>query len=378
MLTAIRAPSLDASSAKATLLRILINPGEAAAKGAAIAEIETEKAAFAVECPHDGTVREWLVECGCEVDVGAALATLETDDASAVAFDPAKPQAEGVQRARAQAGEGGANLYNCSEPSRVLFNDGLKIPAPKISSLPHGAPSEPAAENFAARDVPISEVRKLAGSGLRTQERMLWSARNIPTSSVTVPIEFGELKAKVEAYRAATRAQINPTDVIVWAAAQTLRSYPELNAYRNGTELRLYKDVHVGIVYDIRGELAVPAITNADALSIPAIAAELRGFYRALTARKLPPAKLGVATFTISNLSGTSATHATPLINAGQSAVLAICAPFVLPAAGDDALRFVPHVNLVLGFDHSIVNGARAAAFLQAVAKLCAAVKLEI
>src|SRR5258708_31257496 len=94
MLTAIRAPSLDASSAKATLLRVLVKPGETIAKGAPVAEIETEKAAFSIESPHDGTVREWLVECGREIDVGSPLATMETADSGAAPFDV--PQASSL------------------------------------------------------------------------------------------------------------------------------------------------------------------------------------------------------------------------------------------------------------------------------------------
>jgi pyruvate dehydrogenase E2 component (dihydrolipoamide acetyltransferase) len=373
MLTAIRAPSLDASSAKATLLRVLVNAGQGVNKGAPVAEIETEKAAFAVESPHDGTVREWLVQIGREIDVGAPLATMETEDFSAVPFEVV-PQASSLPVNGSQDACD-TNLYACTEPSRVLFNDGLKIPAPKPAQLANS--QEIPAEKFAARDVSISEVRTLMGSNLRTQERMLWSARNIPTSTVTVPIEFGQLKAKVEAYRAATRQQVNPTDLIVWAAAQALRSYPELNAYRSGAELRVYKEINLGIVYDIRGELAVPAITSADARSILEIASELRSFYRALTARKLPPSKLGIATFTISNLSGSGATQASPLVNAGQSAVLAICAPITTMSGNADELNATSQVNLVLGFDHSIVNGARVAAFLQLVGKFCAEIDLN-
>jgi pyruvate dehydrogenase E2 component (dihydrolipoamide acetyltransferase) len=189
-------------------------------------------------------------------------------------------------------------------------------------------------------------------------------------------MEIGALRARIDERRAATKQLLNVTDTIVWAAARALRSYPELNAYRRGDELRLYKDVNIGVVYDIKGELIVPAIAAADALSVTQLAEELRVLYRAVTARKVPVAKLGVATFTVSNLFGSGATHASPLVNAGQSGVLLISAPFTAPIQTPDALRFAEHLNLVLGFDHSIVNGARAAAFLKAVARLSVDVEL--
>ena len=378
MLTAIAVPSLDSSSAKAVLLRIFVKPGETIAAGATVAEIETEKAAFPIESAYGGTVQKLFADAGQELAVGAVIATLETSDAGAAPYDPAVvrasvPAQTGAAHANSPlCGRGGPHYYTLSEPSRVLFNDAFPAPAVAMPPVVGARALDADAENFAARNVPIAEARKLQGSALRTQQRMLWSARNIPSSSVVLPMEIGALRARIDERRAATKQLLNVTDAIVWAAARALRSHPELNAYRRGGELRLYKDVNIGIVYDIKGELIVPAITAADTMSVAQLAGELRILYRAVTARKVPVAKLGVATFTVSNLFGSGATHASPLVNAGQSGVLLISAPFTSPIQTSDALRFAEHVNLVLGFDHSIVNGARAAAFLKAVARLSA------
>jgi pyruvate dehydrogenase E2 component (dihydrolipoamide acetyltransferase) len=375
MLTAIAVPALDSSSAKAVLLRVLVKPGDTIVAGVAVAEIETEKAAFPIESAYGGTVQKLLADAGQEVNVGAVIATLETSDSGATPYDPAAAStlvADGKPAAAAHASSGAAALYTCTERSRVLFNDGF--PAPAITLAPPRATAfadDGDAQNYAARNVPLAESRKLMGSALRTQQRMLWSARNIPSSSVALPMEIGALRQRIDERRAVTRQLLNVTDVVLWAAARTLRNFPELNAYRCRDELRLYKDVNIGIVYDIKGELVVPSITAADTLSVAQFAEELRALYRAVTARKVPVAKLGTATFTVSNLFGSGATHASPLVNAGQSGVLLIGAPFTMPIQSNDALRFAEQVNLVLGFDHSIVNGARAAAFLKAVVRQC-------
>ena len=369
MQTAIVIPSLDSSTANATLVRLLVKPGDKIAVSAPVAEIETEKATFVVESPFAGTVKELLARGGEEMTVGAALALLETSDAAAVPF---KPAAE--RKKTSESGASKSNPYSCTEAARVLFNDEFPAAAPALPPAAR-ATEDDDAQKFSAR-VPVSETRALSGSALRTQQRMLWSARNIPSSSVTYPMETGALKSRIDAHRAVSKQLLNVTDVILWAAARTLRQYPEFNAYRGGAELRLYQDVNVGIVYDIQGELVVPAVTHADTLSVAQFAEELRALYRAVTARKLSPAKIGVATFTVSNLFGSGATQASPLVNAGQSAVLLIGAPFLAPVEQRDSLRFAAQANLVLGFDHSIVNGARAAAFLKSVVRLCADAEL--
>ncbi len=367
MKTAIVIPSLDSSSAKATLVRLVVQPGDKIATGAAVAEIETEKATFTVESPFAGTIKELLASAGQELTVGAPLAVLETSDEAAVPYKPEASSKKASSGAEASAKE---NPYSCTESSRVLFNEGFTGAVPTLPVVV-ATSKEDSAQTFAARGMEVSEARVLHGSGLRTQQRMLWSARNIASSSVSYPLEIGGLKAKVDAVRTSTKQLLNVTDAIVWAAGQALRTYPEFNAYRCGAELRLYKDVNLGIVYDVQGELVVPAITHADTLTIPQLAEEIRALYRGLTARKLPPAKIGVATFTISNLFGSGATQASPLVNAGQAAVLLLGAPYLAPVEQHGNLRFAQHVNLVLGFDHAIVNGARAAAFLKSIARLC-------
>lgn len=368
MLAVVRIPALDSSTSKATLLRFTVAVGEQVARGAQLAEIETEKASFPVEAPYAGKVAELLGEVGAEIEVGAKLLLLETDDAAAEKVADEKPAAPASARRLLVKAET-PQAYQCSERERVLFNEDIKLPVPTVPRLQRSPSAETIpVTQFVARAVPLAETRKLAGGARRTQERMLWSAQNIPTSSVTLPFEFGPLKSRVAAARAQTRQLLNPTDVLIWAAAQALPQFPELNAYRNGDALCLYKEVHAGIVYDIKGELTVPALRNADKLSIAETAVQLRELYKQVTAHKLPVESLGTATFTISNLSGSGVTLAHPVVNAGQAAILLIGAPYQQPVTQRDTTRFAEFVNLTLGFDHSIVNGVRAGAFLKAVA----------
>jgi pyruvate dehydrogenase E2 component (dihydrolipoamide acetyltransferase) len=73
---AFRLPSLGADMDKGTLLEWLIHPGDTVKKGDVIAVVDTTKAAIDVECWHDGTVEELLVEPGAELPVGTVMAVL--------------------------------------------------------------------------------------------------------------------------------------------------------------------------------------------------------------------------------------------------------------------------------------------------------------
>ncbi|HYF51856.1 MAG TPA: 2-oxo acid dehydrogenase subunit E2 [Planctomycetota bacterium] len=374
MLTAIRVPALDSSTEKATLLRVLVSPGQQITKGTPVAEIETEKATFPVESPCAGRVERALVDPGSEVPVRAAILTLQTEDTGVELYTESGC---GSQIQDAPAPTRSSTGYTCTQPRNVLFNTGTATPAIHVPpAMRYGGSTEERAEKFAARNVPISETIKLAGSGLRTQQRMTFSARNIPTSSVSMPLDISTLRERVQTYRAASKQLVNPTDVVLWAAARSLKDFPELKAYRDGEELRLYAKINLGIVYDIKGELSVPAVLDADTLSFADFSSDLRSLYKQLTAKSLPLERLGVATFVVSNLFGSGATHAHPIVNAGNSAVLLIGTPYQQPLLDDSGMRFAEHVNLVLGFDHSIVNGVRAAAFLKAVARLVGTLEL--
>ena len=73
---AFRLPSLGADMDKGTLLEWRVRPGDAVKKGDVIAVVDTTKAAIDVECWHDGTVEELLVEPGAEIPVGTVMAVL--------------------------------------------------------------------------------------------------------------------------------------------------------------------------------------------------------------------------------------------------------------------------------------------------------------
>jgi 2-oxoglutarate dehydrogenase E2 component (dihydrolipoamide succinyltransferase) len=146
---------------------------------------------------------------------------------------------------------------------------------------------------------------------------------------------------------------------IIYETARLLRLYPLFNACYAGDNIRYYEQVHVGYAVDLGQGLKVPVIKDADTKSLRQIADEKQRLVVDYLSDSLSLDALTGGTFTVTDLSGEGVAHFQPLLNAGQSAILGICAETY--PGGDGSGSF----NLVLAFDHQVAEGRSAAAFLR-------------
>ena len=168
------------------------------------------------------------------------------------------------------------------------------------------------------------------------------------------------------------RGGIKPTytDLLVKIVAAVLREHPRVNAsWADGT-IRLNDEINVGLATAIDDGLIVPVIHRADALGIGEIAARRKDIVERAGAGKLKPADITGGTFTLTNLGMYNIDAFNAIINAPQAAILAVgrIADRVVAVDGQPAVR--PMLTLTLSSDHRVVDGARAAKFLDDVARL--------
>jgi pyruvate dehydrogenase E2 component (dihydrolipoamide acetyltransferase) len=118
----------------------------------------------------------------------------------------------------------------------------------------------------------------------------------------------------------------------------------------------------------VRDGVVAAVIRNADRASIAEIAVQRRDLSERARAGRSRPADISGATFTISNLGMYNVDAFTAIISPGQAAILAVgrIADRVVPVEGKPAIR--PMMNLTLSCDHRVVDGARAAMFLDDIA----------
>ncbi len=153
---------------------------------------------------------------------------------------------------------------------------------------------------------------------------------------------------------------------VVRACALALRRHPVINASLDEeTQAIVYKQyVNIGIAVDTPRGLVVPALRDADRLTIVQIAAQLVQIAARARAAQFAVEELRGGTFTISNLGAVGGTYSTPIINHPEAAILLLGRSRMLPVVRDG--RIEPRLMLPLSFsyDHRLIDGAAAARFL--------------
>ncbi len=130
------------------------------------------------------------------------------------------------------------------------------------------------------------------------------------------------------------------------------------------------KEINIGIATAVEQGLIVPVIRAANTASVGEIAAQRRDLVERAQDRKLRPADIAGGTFTLSNLGMYNVDAFQAIVNTPQAAILAVgrIAERVVPVNGQAAVR--PMLTLSLSCDHRVVDGARAAQFLDDLANL--------
>jgi 2-oxoglutarate dehydrogenase E2 component (dihydrolipoamide succinyltransferase) len=167
---------------------------------------------------------------------------------------------------------------------------------------------------------------------------------------------------------------VSPTYLafVARATVETLKEYPWVNAQIRGETIVTRQAVHLGIAVALdegRG-LIVPVIRNAQDLNLLGIARAIADLAERARTKKLLPDDVQGGTFTITNPGGFGTFHGTPIINQPQVGILGTYAlvkrPWVVQdELGQDVIAVRPLMNLTLTYDHRLVDGAYAGAFLR-------------
>lgn len=176
-------------------------------------------------------------------------------------------------------------------------------------------------------------------------------------------------KAAFESGQLTTNLTIN--DFVCFAVIRALRKFPNANSHFLGDSMRLFNKVHLGLAVDTERGLMVPAVRNADDLSITGLANQLKEVANACKKGAIAPELLSseAATFTVSNLGNYGVEMFTPVINLPQSAILGVNTIIPRPKdMGDGIYGFVPYLGLSLTYDHRALDGGEATRFLKQIA----------
>ena len=201
------------------------------------------------------------------------------------------------------------------------------------------------------------------------------AARNLHRSWITIPhvTQFDEADiTDLEAFRKSQNKLLEKEGVkltmlafLVKACANALRAFPRFNSsLEKGGEALIQKDyVHIGIAVDTPNGLVVPVLRDADKKGLKEIALEMSELAAKARDRKLTPADMKGACFSISSLGGIGGTAFTPIVNWPEVAILGVSRSDTKPVWDGQAFQPRLTLPLSLSYDHRVIDGADAARF---------------
>ena len=410
MAEVIRMPKLSDTMTDGVVASWNKKVGDTIKRGEILAEIETDKATMEFESFFNGTLLYIGIEKGDGAPVDAIIAIIGAagDDVTAILAAeelkvPAKkeevivekkvekkPEAQSQKKskpiivqsdesgdgrlkasplAKRMAGEKGIDIYaiqGSGGAGRVVKRDvdawhPSRIPPVMKHEVQFDVTVNAAGEYT---DEPISQMRKVIA------KRLSESKFNAPHFYLTMKIDMGNAFLLREKINSQGGSKISFNDLVIRAAAQSLKENPKVNAAWYGDRIRINHNINIGVAVAVEDGLLVPVVRNADKKSFAEIAGEVKVFAQKAKDKKLQPSDWEGNTFTISNLGMFGVESFTAIINSPDACILAVGGIADVPVVKEGKIVPGKVMKVTLSCDHRVVDGALGAAFLQSLKKI--------
>jgi pyruvate dehydrogenase E2 component (dihydrolipoamide acetyltransferase) len=433
MATPVIMPRQGQSVETCIIARWFMKKGDRVNKGDILLSYETDKAAFELESPESGTILEIFFQDGEEVMVLSNIAVIGQPGESIDEFipgssaqtpelkseikesektiqkkynnkaDSAEPVIEPgttdikisprarelAERMRIQI----SKVRGTGPQGRIIEND-IKAAASELGTTALASEiikkegmvtgTEPTGQGGRFRASDLKEtgqvqqdefiIKKISNIRRIIAENMHASIQN----SAQLTHHLGADVRKLLEYRKIFKSRyskesgenITINDMVCYAVIKALKIKPEINSHFLGDRIKTFKKVHLGIAVDTDRGLMVPALRNADEMSLPELSAGLKSLADKCRKGSIDPELLAStsATFTISNLGSYGIEMFTPVLNLPQTGILGVNTITYRPAdLGDGVIGFIPVIGLSLTYDHRAIDGAPASGFLRKI-----------
>jgi pyruvate dehydrogenase E2 component (dihydrolipoamide acetyltransferase) len=236
-------------------------------------------------------------------------------------------------------------------------------PAPKQVAKPVAAVVAPGAD-FEVKNIP--NIRKLIASAMH---QSLQNSAQLTHHMSADARQLMRLRKKFKKERTEGKISQNVTinDLVCFAVIRALEKFPQVNTHYLGDKMKWFSKVHLGLAVDTERGLMVPALKNADDLSITGLSYQLLQLSTQARNGNINPDLLSpeAASFTVSNLGNYGVEMFTPVINLPQTAILGVCTIVPRPKEIEEGVyAFVPMIGLSLTYDHQALDGGEATLFL--------------
>ncbi|TKH42795.1 2-oxo acid dehydrogenase subunit E2, partial [Bacillus cereus] len=213
--------------------------------------------------------------------------------------------------------------------------------------------------------VPVTGMRKAIAS------RMHASLQNSAQLTLTMKVDVTDLVALhkdiAEVVQKRYENKLTITDFVSRAVVLALREHKEMNSAYIDDAIHQFEPVHLGMAVALEKGLVVPAIRFANNLSLVELSKEIKDMAQKARAGSLSSDDMHGTTFTISNLGSFGIEYFTPVLNTPETGILGIGAIEHVPVYKGKKIKKGSMLPLSLTFDHRVLDGAPAAAFLRTI-----------
>jgi 2-oxoglutarate dehydrogenase E2 component (dihydrolipoamide succinyltransferase) len=427
MATEIRVPTLGESITEAIVGKWFKAAGDKVEADEPLVELETDKVTVEVPAPVSGVLGEIKAVEGATVAVGAVLGAIsngagaapakttaaaapakaepkkaepKTAAAPAAATPAAKaakapmPPGPAARKKLAEAGLDASEVAGSGKRGQVLKSDVAAqetetTAEPSLPPLAPGAADEPSvappvfARSVAApMPVPAQNLRvpSLANDAAREERvrmtklrqtiaQRLKDAQN--TAAMLTTFNDADMSAVIklrseykDLFEKRHGVKLGFMGFFVKACIQALREIPAVNAEIDGNEIVYKNYYHIGVAVGTDRGLVVPVLREADRMGLAEIEAHIADYGKRAREGKLGIEDMQGGTFTITNGGVYGSLLSTPILNAPQSGILGMHRIEDRPVVRDGQVVARPMMYLALSYDHRIVDGKEAVAFL--------------
>jgi 2-oxoglutarate dehydrogenase E2 component (dihydrolipoamide succinyltransferase) len=424
-------PKMGESVAEATIIKWLKEVGDTIDADESVVEIATDKVDSEVPSTSEGILVKKLFNEDDVVQVGQAIAIIETD--SDVAKDTPAPQQqaaatttpapvaetvqvtnnvtatkiektsdtgkfysplvrsiaekEGVSLAELEAidGSGKDGRVTKTDILEYIPNRNTQTTAPAaVTQQSTAAPvSQPAVKAAPAKQhTPVSinagdEIIEMDRMRKLIAEHMVMSKHTSPHVTSYVEADMTNIvnwRNKVkDGFKKRENENITFTPIIIEAIVKAIKDFPLINISVDGDRIIKRKQINIGMAAALpTGNLIVPVIKNADQLNLVGLTKAVNDLANRARNNQLTPDDISGGTYTVTNVGTFGNVMGTPIINQPQVAIMAAGAiqkkPAVIETPNGDAIAIRHKMFLSHAYDHRVVDGALGGMFVRKVA----------
>jgi len=414
-------PKMGESVAEATVIKWLKNVGETIEIDESVIEIATDKVDSEIPSPVEGILTQQLYREDEVVQVGQAIAIIETNAPNEDSTVTKKPEASPIETTTKEVPK-----------KEIEMAEEMVEKAKEVNAIPEGSSSNkffsPLVRSIAQQEgIDTKELENISGTGkegrvtkkdileyvtsrTKSPTEKLVGAPTSTTNTVGIPsmegdeiIEMDRMRKMIADHMLMSK-QVSPhvtsfveadvTHLVKWrnkikdeflsregekitftpifidAIVKAIKDFPMINISVEGTNIIKRKHINIGMAAALpSGNLIVPVIKDADQKNLIGLTKIVNDMAKRARSNSLKPDEISGGTFTLTNVGGFGNVMGTPIINQPQVAIMAVGAivkkPAVIETEHGDVIAIRHKMFCSLSYDHRVVDGSLGGMFLK-------------